>query len=129
MAKYYGIERSAEYLEHYGIKGMKWGIRKAIQRPISYLRARHRLSKLTSEQKALKKDARNATSQFNKSYKKLQDAKDNDKNSFLIKRLKVSYRRAAYGHARNKLSKAVMTYRNSLTDNQRRRLRNRIIRF
>lgn len=31
MAQYYGIERSSEYLEHYGIKGMRWGVRKAIQ--------------------------------------------------------------------------------------------------
>lgn len=31
MAQYYGIERSSEYLEHYGVRGMKWGVRKAIQ--------------------------------------------------------------------------------------------------
>lgn len=30
MAKYYGVQRSEEYLMHYGIKGMKWGVRKAI---------------------------------------------------------------------------------------------------
>lgn len=30
MAAYYGIERSSVYLEHYGIKGMKWGVKKAI---------------------------------------------------------------------------------------------------
>lgn len=29
MAKYYGIQRSEEYLVHYGIKGMKWGVQKA----------------------------------------------------------------------------------------------------
>lgn len=29
MAQYYGVERSEEYLEHYGIKGMKWGVQKA----------------------------------------------------------------------------------------------------
>lgn len=28
----YAIDRSDEYLEHYGIKGMKWGVRKAIER-------------------------------------------------------------------------------------------------
>lgn len=27
MAKYYGVERSDEYLAHFGIRGMKWGIR------------------------------------------------------------------------------------------------------
>ena len=29
MAKYYGVVRSEEYLSHYGIKGMKWGVQKA----------------------------------------------------------------------------------------------------
>lgn len=28
----YAIDRSDEYLEHYGIKGMRWGVRKAIER-------------------------------------------------------------------------------------------------
>lgn len=32
MKAYYGITRSDEYLVHYGIKGMKWGVRKAIER-------------------------------------------------------------------------------------------------
>lgn len=32
MAQYYGVVRSSEYLAHYGIKGMKWGVRKAIER-------------------------------------------------------------------------------------------------
>lgn len=30
MSEYYAVQRSDEYLEHYGIKGMKWGVRKAI---------------------------------------------------------------------------------------------------
>ena len=29
MPKYYGIQRSGEYLAHYGVKGMRWGVRKA----------------------------------------------------------------------------------------------------
>ena len=29
MAKYYGVVRSEEYLSHYGIKGMRWGVQKA----------------------------------------------------------------------------------------------------
>lgn len=29
MAEYYAVERSAEYLKHYGVKGMRWGVRKA----------------------------------------------------------------------------------------------------
>lgn len=31
MPKYYGVQRSGEYLAHYGVKGMKWGVRKAIE--------------------------------------------------------------------------------------------------
>ena len=29
MASYYGVTRTSEYLAHYGIRGMKWGVRKA----------------------------------------------------------------------------------------------------
>ena len=29
MAEYYAVERTPEYLMHYGIKGMKWGVQKA----------------------------------------------------------------------------------------------------
>ena len=32
MPQYYGVQRSNEYLAHYGVKGMKWGVRKAIER-------------------------------------------------------------------------------------------------
>ena len=31
MITYYGVQRSDEYLAHYGIKGMKWGVRKAVE--------------------------------------------------------------------------------------------------
>jgi len=30
MSEYYAVQRSDEYLAHYGVKGMKWGVRKAI---------------------------------------------------------------------------------------------------
>lgn len=30
MAEYYAVERSQEYLAHYGVRGMKWGVRRAI---------------------------------------------------------------------------------------------------
>lgn len=33
MSAYYGIHRSNNYLAHFGIKGMKWGVRK--QRPVT----------------------------------------------------------------------------------------------
>lgn len=32
MAQYYAIERSSEYLEHYGVRGMKWGVRRALSK-------------------------------------------------------------------------------------------------
>ena len=32
MAKYYGVTRNEEYLAHYGVRGMKWGVRKAIEK-------------------------------------------------------------------------------------------------
>lgn len=32
MAEYYAVERSSEYLAHFGVRGMKWGVRK--QRPM-----------------------------------------------------------------------------------------------
>lgn len=30
MSEYYAVQRSDEYLAHYGVKGMKWGVRKAM---------------------------------------------------------------------------------------------------
>lgn len=41
MAKYYGIQRSNDYLAHYGIKGMKWGVRKAIENKDKVLLKEH----------------------------------------------------------------------------------------
>ena len=41
MAKYYGVVRSEEYLAHYGVKGMRWGVRKAIEKGNSRSLARH----------------------------------------------------------------------------------------
>lgn len=30
MSEYYAVQRSDEYLAHYGVRGMKWGVRKAV---------------------------------------------------------------------------------------------------
>ena len=32
MSEYYAVVRSTDHLAHYGVKGMKWGVRKAIAR-------------------------------------------------------------------------------------------------
>ena len=32
MSYYYGVVRTDEYLAHYGIKGMKWGVQKAVNK-------------------------------------------------------------------------------------------------
>lgn len=52
MSNYYAVQRSGEYLQHYGVKGMRWGVRKAIatgnERALDrhYRKAAKKLSKL-----------------------------------------------------------------------------------
>ncbi len=52
MAEYYGVTRTSEYLMHYGVRGMRWGVRKAIERgndralSRQYLKARKKLERL-----------------------------------------------------------------------------------
>ena len=41
MAEYYAVERSSEYLAHYGVKGMRWGVRKAVERGDAKRLAKH----------------------------------------------------------------------------------------
>lgn len=55
MGEYYAVERSSDYLAHYGVRGMKWGIRKAIDRIHSnvrmsknYMKARKKLGMATA---------------------------------------------------------------------------------
>lgn len=62
----YAIERSDEYLAHYGIRGMKWGVRKAIARGDSralrkqYQKASKKLAKLDKQASSSKKYWRRA---------------------------------------------------------------------
>ena len=55
MSSYYGVTRSSEYLAHYGVKGMKWGVRKA---------------KETGNSKALDRHWRKANRKLNRLNKK-----------------------------------------------------------
>lgn len=70
MSEYYAVQRSGEYLEHYGVKGMKWGVRKAVEKGNSrkltrqYIKASKKLAKLQNKanvgyQKKRIKDASN----------------------------------------------------------------------
>ena len=63
---YYGVTRTDEYLAHYGIKGMKWGVRKAIASGNSarlgrqYKKAQKKLAKLEARAANGKKYAKRA---------------------------------------------------------------------
>lgn len=41
MSEYYAIQRSTDHLAHYGVKGMKWGVRRALARGNSRALDRH----------------------------------------------------------------------------------------
>lgn len=41
MAEYYAVERSPSYLAHYGVKGMRWGVRRAKERGDEKALGRH----------------------------------------------------------------------------------------
>lgn len=63
---YYGVTRTNEYLAHYGIKGMKWGVRKARESGNSkalgrqYRKAQKKLAKLEARANNGKKYAKRA---------------------------------------------------------------------
>ena len=53
MSEYYAVQRSTDHLAHYGVKGMKWGVRRAIANANArsldrhFRRAARKLKKLT----------------------------------------------------------------------------------
>ena len=53
---YYGVTRSGEELSHYGVKGMKWGVRKAIEKGDSKRLAKH-YAKANKKLQVLKRKA------------------------------------------------------------------------
>ena len=44
MSKYYGVVRSNNSLSHYGVKGMKWGVRKAPEKSNAFRKAKAKLN-------------------------------------------------------------------------------------
>lgn len=66
MSEYYAVQRSENSLQHYGIKGMKWGVRKAIASGNSralgrqYKKAVKKLAKLEKRATSGKKYAKRA---------------------------------------------------------------------
>ena len=59
MECYYGVTRSPEYLAHYGVRGMKWGVRRALKkndtRKLAYHYQRALLKKHGLEEKTNRK--------------------------------------------------------------------------
>lgn len=45
MSNYYGVQRSEEYLAHYGVLGMKWGMRRAAKKGTEYQYKSHATKK------------------------------------------------------------------------------------
>lgn len=64
MSEYYAVQRSDKYLAHYGVKGMKWGVRKAItdgnehRLERHYRRAAKKLAKLNAKADVKQQKAR-----------------------------------------------------------------------
>lgn len=55
MSSYYAVERTGEYLEHYGVLGMRWGIRH--DRRVKYAKKRYKtIKKETKKDRTLSDD-------------------------------------------------------------------------
>lgn len=60
--KYYAVERSSDSLSHYGVKGMRWGVRKRVftqgnsgPKTRGYRKALNKLSALSSDNREIRK--------------------------------------------------------------------------
>ena len=69
MAGYYAIERSGEYLCHYGIRGMRWRVRKAIRKGNERAYERQ-YRKATKHLEQLEKQANNGAKYTRKALRK-----------------------------------------------------------
>lgn len=55
MSEYYAVQRTTDHLAHYGVKGMRWGVRKAIETgnakrlAKNFTKAQRKLAKLTQK--------------------------------------------------------------------------------
>lgn len=65
MSDYYGVTRSDDYLAHYGVLGMKWGIRKAAKNGTDYHYQSHATKKYQEAANKLAKKAALAKSKGN----------------------------------------------------------------
>ena len=72
MSEYYAVQRSSDYLEHYGVLGMKWGIHRAAKKGTTYSYQSHATKKY-------KKAAAKLIAKANKAQNKEKASKLNNK--------------------------------------------------